>query len=185
MSERLWQPDPKDFEKEPAKENPYILPTDVTGSASDDPGDDIVPADEISASSGDGTAGMMGRDGTGNISDNTSTVSDVSSDIGDDPGADIGQPFTIEEMQANDPLPRLEPLGPNDKEADLWNKEADEIEAWAREVEGGPDGYSSNLRQEMGWDAGESQDDIGQDIGGANSSIEETDFSIDSDLPES
>jgi hypothetical protein len=88
----------------------------------------------------------------------TDVNSGADSDIGTDnfthitEGSDPDAGLSIEEMQAKYPLQRMEPLGPEDKEAERWNREADEIEKWARTVPGGPEGYMANPRKQMGWE---------------------------------
>ncbi len=89
---------------------------------------------------------------------------DVDSDVGNEIASDIGSPTTIEAMQAADPLPRMEPFGPGDKEAAFWNTEADAIEEWAQTVPGGPKAYIDDLRQQMGWD-GDADQSGGDQLG--------------------
>ena len=66
-------------------------------------------------------------------------------------------PEEVARKQREDPIPRMEPIGPDDKEAERWNREADEIEKWARDVPGGPEYHREQLRKEMGWQESDSE----------------------------
>ncbi|MCL4299587.1 MAG: hypothetical protein KJ077_27875 [Anaerolineae bacterium] len=118
MGEIMWQPDRKDQEFEPPKENPVSLPNDVTGgsnSTTDDPGDDIQATDTSSGSTNAKTA-LETKDQ--NSSENTQEKIDIDSptnnDVSDDPGTDIGRPMDITQIQPiNSPSP-LEPVDSND-----------------------------------------------------------------------
>ncbi|MBN2003177.1 MAG: hypothetical protein JXA21_07445 [Anaerolineae bacterium] len=64
-----------------------------------------------------------------------------------------------------EPLPRMEPYGPEDKEAAFWNNEADHIEAWAAEV-GDPEAYMQDVLQRMSEPTDvPATTDIGSDLG--------------------
>jgi hypothetical protein len=86
------------------------------------------------------------------------TPSNVGDDIGDQ-NAD----------NASGTLPRLEPFGPGDLEAQYWNNEADAIEEWAAQV-GDPQAYTEDVGQRMYEPSDVPLDDtpadIGDDIGG-------------------
>jgi len=96
-------------------------------------------------------------------------LSSVRDDIDDglDEGSDI------------EPLPRMEPMGPGDKEAKFWNTEADAIEAWADEV-GDPEAYVRDVEARM-YEPSDTGTDIGQDIGDVSEDIGDFDPGVDID----
>ena len=64
-----------------------------------------------------------------------------------------------------EPLPRLEPFGPGDKEAAFWNNEADAIEAWSAEVDD-PEAHMQGVLKDMYAPSDlPSSTDIGNDLG--------------------
>lgn len=76
----------------------------------------------------------------------------------------------LDEGTESESLPRMEPMGPGDKEAELWNTEADAIEEWADQV-GDPEAYTRDVEARMyepsdaGSDVGEGIGDVSEDIG--------------------
>ena len=84
----------------------------------------------------------------------------------------IGDDIGDRQESEMEPLPRLEPMGPGDREAARWNTEADAIEAWAAKV-GNPEAYVQDVEARMyepSDSIGDADDvtppDIGEDIGG-------------------
>lgn len=69
------------------------------------------------------------------------------------------------DLVSREPLPRMEPFGPGDKEAAFWNNEADHIEAWAAEV-GDPEAHMQDVLQRM-YEPSDAPviTDIGSDLG--------------------
>ncbi len=117
----------------------------------------ITPSDQTGDTS---TPPAVGDDVTDDTTD-TTTPSTVGDDISDEVVDTTPQP-----------LPRLEPLGPGDKEAARWNTEADLIEDFAGEV-GDPDAYLKDVTDRV-YEPSDSGSDrlddtppeIGEDIGG-------------------
>ena len=64
----------------------------------------------------------------------------------------------------NESLPRLEPSGPGDLEAQYWNNEADAIEEWAAQV-GDPQEYTTDVLERMDEPSDTPTDDTPSDIG--------------------
>jgi hypothetical protein len=62
------------------------------------------------------------------------------------PGSDTDD--DLGEGLSDDSLPRMEPIGPDDREASRWNAEADAIEAWAAEVDD-PEAYSQDVQSRI------------------------------------
>ncbi len=134
----------------------YRPPEDIDKEPSGEvPG--ITPSDQIGDTS---TPSTVGDD----ITDDTTDAA-VPSSVGDDISDDIAD-------TASQPLPRLEPFSPDDKEAARWNTEVDLIEGFADDVED-PDAYLKDMTDRMyessesGSDmVAETPPDIGEDIGG-------------------
>jgi len=83
------------------------------------------------------------------------------SDVGDDLGE-------LDEETMFEPLLRMEPMGPGDKEAERWNTEADAIEDWAEEVSD-PKAYRQDVLRRMYEPSEAAEDatppDVGDDLG--------------------
>ncbi len=84
------------------------------------------------------------------------TEAPIRSDVTDDVQSPTDTPDEVTssnvrddlEIADSEPLPRLEPMWPGDKEAERWNREADEIEKWAQE-EGDQAEYLRDVTRRM------------------------------------
>lgn len=129
MVER-WGPRPEDeIEREPPGENPVHVPSDAIG-------------DDNKGTLGDSTSQSSEQDNRDDVSDEP-TPSTVGDSLG---GADSAN--NTSEHTKGQLLHRVEPFGPNDKEAARWNTEADHIEEWAESV-GDVPGYLEDLERRL------------------------------------
>ena len=88
----------------------------------------------------------------------------------------------LEEVSGIEPLPRMEPMGPGDREAARWNTEADAIEAWAAKV-GEPGAYRRDLEARL-YEPSDVGTDVAEDIGDVSKDIGDFDPDVDVDGPD-